>query len=191
MTTNEHDFGGWVYEDVGPPAKWCRRCNLPDRPDTPANCAVSKTDPLALLLAAEEFLIIPDKPTMDGKAIGEAASQIVKAIWADVTDRRGIKREFNGCDPDVQEGIRRSWSADIVKILKTTFAESEMRVVIEKFNESGRPVEVMSFNGENMMGKGRENFNAMLRENPGEPVRLIVVHGDHNGTSESAAKLLR
>ncbi len=66
-----------------------------------------------------------------------------------------------------------------------------MRVVIEKFNESGRPIEIMSFTGENMMGKGRENFNARLRDNPGEPIRLIVVHGEHNGSSDSAAKLLR
>ncbi len=66
-----------------------------------------------------------------------------------------------------------------------------MKIVIEKYNESGRPIEVMSFHGPNMMGNARENFNARLRDNPGEPIRLIVVHADHNGTSESAERLLR
>lgn len=65
-----------------------------------------------------------------------------------------------------------------------------MKVVIEK-RRDGRWIEFMSFEGENMMGKGRENFNALLRDKTGEPARLIVVHADHNGTTESAENLLR
>ena len=35
-----------------------------------------------------------------------SAKTAVTRIWADLTDRRGIKHELNACDPDIQEEIR-------------------------------------------------------------------------------------
>jgi len=34
------------------------------------------------------------------------AKTAVDRIWADLTDRRGIKHELNACDPDIKEEIR-------------------------------------------------------------------------------------
>lgn len=40
---------------------------------------------------------------------GSVAEKIVAAIMYDATDRRGIKHEILGCDPDIQEEIVNTW----------------------------------------------------------------------------------
>ncbi len=65
-----------------------------------------------------------------------------------------------------------------------------MKSVVEEWKE-GRWSEIVSFTGENLMGKARENFNHILRTEMDRPIRLIIIHAHHDGTSESAAKLLK
>ncbi len=50
------------------------------------------------LVHSEEF------PFNDHKAT-DKAEKAALAVLTDLTDRRGIKHEFNGCDPDVKEEI--------------------------------------------------------------------------------------
>lgn len=42
-----------------------------------------------------------------------AIDKAVQAIWNDLTDRRGIKHELTGCDPEIQEEIRGVWRRQI------------------------------------------------------------------------------
>ncbi len=49
----------------------------------------------------------------------------------------------------------------------------------------------MAFQGPDGMTKARENFEHILRNQTDVVVRLIVIHAEHDGTSDSAAKLLR
>lgn len=48
---------------------------------------------------------------------------VVTALWDDVTDRRGIKHEFNQCDADVKDEIRAAWS----KIIRAALGGKEQR----------------------------------------------------------------
>lgn len=47
----------------------------------------------------------------------EITENIVKNIYSDVTDRRGIKQEFYKCDDEVIQEIKHSWSEIIKKEL--------------------------------------------------------------------------
>ena len=64
-----------------------------------------------------------------------------------------------------------------------------MKAIIERRYE-GRWEALHVFEaGRDMMDKARASFNAMLHE--GRPLRLIVVHAEHDGTSASARLLLK
>lgn len=43
--------------------------------------------------------------------VPECAERIVAAIEYDLRDRRGLKHEWNGIDPDVQDEIRARWAS--------------------------------------------------------------------------------
>lgn len=45
------------------------------------------------------------------KATEQVAKKIVAAILADLTDRRGLKQEWNQTDPKIQREIRAEWRA--------------------------------------------------------------------------------
>lgn len=47
-----------------------------------------------------------------------AARGIVEAILGDLADQRGLRREWDGIDPDVQAEIRARWEALVVEELK-------------------------------------------------------------------------
>ncbi len=58
----------------------------------------------------------PPAPAIDVEAV-------VAALWDDVTDRRGIKHEFNQCDADVKDEIRAAWS----KIIRAALGGKEQQ----------------------------------------------------------------
>tara|TARA_R110000824_G_scaffold12226_6_gene53536 strand:- start:5110 stop:5352 length:243 start_codon:yes stop_codon:yes gene_type:complete len=45
----------------------------------------------------------------------DTAEKIVQEIENDLSDRRGLRQEFEGCDDDIQWEIRETW-ADIVRM---------------------------------------------------------------------------
>jgi hypothetical protein len=47
----------------------------------------------------------------------ERATAAVDAIINDLSDRRGLKREWAQIDPDIQQEIRDTWTALIVKAM--------------------------------------------------------------------------
>ena len=46
------------------------------------------------------------------------AKAIFKAVETDLRDRRGIHDEWDACDEDIQEEIRKTNEENIVKVLK-------------------------------------------------------------------------
>lgn len=48
----------------------------------------------------------------------DCAAQIVGEIIADLSDRRGLKHEWNRIDDDVQQEIKESWTAIVINHLK-------------------------------------------------------------------------
>jgi len=44
----------------------------------------------------------------------ESTEKIIEGIWNDLCDRRGIKHELQGCDPDIQQEIKDAW-AEIIE----------------------------------------------------------------------------
>lgn len=48
----------------------------------------------------------PPAPAIDVEAV---ARQAVKELWDDVTDRSGIKHQFNMCDTEARKEIRAAW----------------------------------------------------------------------------------
>lgn len=45
------------------------------------------------------------------------ADRCVKAILEDLTDRRGLRQEWEGIDPSIQRQIRKEWRRLIVVVL--------------------------------------------------------------------------
>lgn len=39
----------------------------------------------------------------------DVSTVILSEILADLTDRRGFRQQWEGCDDDIQEEIRRAW----------------------------------------------------------------------------------
>lgn len=56
--------------------------------------------------------------------MAERAAQITKAILADLTDRRGFRQEWDGCDADIQAEIASTWERIVRDELGRTFAGS-------------------------------------------------------------------
>jgi len=48
----------------------------------------------------------------------DAAQQIVELIESDLTDRRGLRQEWEHIDYDIQDEIRDTWAELIRKVLK-------------------------------------------------------------------------
>ena len=46
------------------------------------------------------------------------ATEIVNAIWQDLSDRKGISNALDACDDDIKAEIKAEWHAEIVKILR-------------------------------------------------------------------------
>jgi len=44
----------------------------------------------------------------------DVAQRIIEEIESDLTDRRGLRQEFEGIDPDTQDEIRDTW-ADLIR----------------------------------------------------------------------------
>jgi hypothetical protein len=59
----------------------------------------------------------------------DKAQQIVEAIEADLTDRRGLKQEWGQIDYDIQDEIRDTWAGIIRKMLGKE--AEELRNVVE------------------------------------------------------------
>jgi hypothetical protein len=50
----------------------------------------------------------------------DKATQIVEAILADLTRRRGLRQEWDGIDKDIQREIRDTWADAVRQILDGT-----------------------------------------------------------------------
>jgi len=48
----------------------------------------------------------------------DCASQIVREIVADLSDRRGLRHEWEQIDPDIQREIVETWTKIVTKHLK-------------------------------------------------------------------------
>ncbi len=48
------------------------------------------------------------------------ANKIIKAIWNDLSDRKGIADALDQCDDDIKAEIKTYWRDAIVKILRGT-----------------------------------------------------------------------
>ena len=46
------------------------------------------------------------------------AKKIVEAILADMTDRRGLRQEWDGIDADIKKEIKETWIGLVVQELK-------------------------------------------------------------------------
>lgn len=53
-----------------------------------------------------------------------AAARAVDAIISDLTDRRGLKREWHGIDPDIQKQIRDRWRKLVEHEIRACLSES-------------------------------------------------------------------
>lgn len=51
---------------------------------------------------------------MDEKQLMKFAVKAVREIEEDILDRRGLKWELQGCDPDIRREIRRTWALIIM-----------------------------------------------------------------------------
>ena len=55
---------------------------------------------------------------LGGEKIKGIANKIVNKIVADLTDRRGLKHEFESYNPDIQNEIENTWNSIVVNELR-------------------------------------------------------------------------
>ena len=63
--------------------------------------------------------------------MNDAIEKAIKAIWADMTDRRGIKWELTGCEPQFQEEIREVWRKNMRKVAAAAAEQERERIAGE------------------------------------------------------------
>lgn len=96
--------------------------------DLPINCGSKMTAilwrrPYSKRLDVDVFSIdalenVPEDPSVN------AAKAAVAGILADCLDRRGIKQQFEQCDDDVLEEIRREWESIVLKYYQPITTEA-------------------------------------------------------------------